>query len=52
MCKITTKQKSSFKRKRTAEVDKKLSSQMKIFVGRELKIRDLEKRIRALTGKA
>ncbi len=41
-------------KKRTEELDKKnrkLSEQMKIFVGRELKIRDLEKRIRALTGK-
>jgi PAS domain S-box-containing protein len=40
-------------KERTAELDEKnqkLSEQMKIFVGRELKIRDLEKRIRALTG--
>lgn len=41
-------------KERTFEVDeknKKLSDQMKIFVGRELKIRDLEKKIRALQGK-
>lgn len=41
-------------KERTAEVDeknKKLSDQMKVFVGRELKIRDLENRIKALGGK-
>ena len=38
---------------RTAEVDeknKKLSDQMKVFVGREQKIRDLEIRLRAMRG--
>ncbi|NQU85089.1 MAG: hypothetical protein HQ541_04950 [Mariniphaga sp.] len=41
-------------KERTLEVDEKnqkLSDQMKIFVGRELKIRDLEKKIRGLQGK-
>jgi len=40
-------------KERTAEVEeknKKLSDQMKIFVGRELRIRDLEKRIRMMEG--
>lgn len=40
-------------KQRTAEVDeknKKLSDQMKVFVGRELKIKDLEMRIRAFEG--
>lgn len=39
---------------RTAEVDeknKKLNDQMKVFVGREQKIRDLEKRIKLMGGK-
>ena len=34
-----------------AEKNKKLSDQMKVFVGRELKIRELEKRITELEGK-
>lgn len=41
-------------KERTAEVDeknKKLSDQMKVFVGRELTIRNLENRIKALGGK-
>lgn len=41
-------------KQRTAEVDeknKKLSDQMKVFVGRELKIKDLEMRIIAFEGK-
>ncbi len=40
-------------KERTAEVDEKnqlLSDQMKVFVGREQKIRDLEKRIRLIEG--
>lgn len=40
-------------KERTAEVDeknKKLSDQMKVFVGRELTIRNLENRIKALGG--
>jgi len=41
-------------KERTEKLEEKnieLDKQMKVFVGRELKIRDLEKRIRALTGK-
>ncbi len=41
-------------KERTQEINEKnqkLSDQMKIFVGRELKIRDLENRFRALQGK-
>ncbi|MDA3906213.1 MAG: PAS domain S-box protein [Bacteroidales bacterium] len=41
-------------KERTQEVDeknKKLSDQMKIFVGREIKIRDLENKIKGLQGK-
>ncbi len=40
---------------RTAEIDeknKKLSDQIKVFVGRELKIRDLEKKIRLMEGES
>lgn len=40
-------------KERTAEVDEKnqkLSDQMKVFVGREQKIRDLEMRLRAIEG--
>lgn len=42
-------------KERTAEVDeknKKLSDQMKVFVGRELKIKDLEMKIRAFEGES
>ena len=41
-------------KERTREVEeknKKLSDQIKIFAGREMKIRDLENKIKALGGK-